>query len=53
MVYTFIIDIVYWNLNSIFNNLNAITMKYQFLANKNTKSLDIEPHGFLKIVSKF
>ena len=33
MVYTFVIDIVYLNLNSIFNILNAITTKSLFLAN--------------------
>jgi len=36
MVYTFVIDIVYLNLNSICSILNAITTKYRFLANKNT-----------------
>ena len=37
MVYTFVINIVYLNLNSIINILNAITTKYRFLANKNIK----------------
>ena len=36
MAYTFVIDIVYLNLNSIFNIFSAITTKYRFLANKNT-----------------
>ena len=36
MVYNFVYDIVYLNLNSIFNILNAITTKYRFLAYKNT-----------------
>ena len=36
MVYTFVINIVYLNLNSILNVLNAITTKHRFLANKNT-----------------
>ena len=36
MVYTFVIDIVYLNFNSIFNIVNAITTKTQFLAYKNT-----------------
>ena len=36
MVYTFIIDIVYLNLNSIFNILNSNMTKCQFLAYKNT-----------------
>ena len=36
MDYTFIINIVYLNLNCIFNILNAITTKCRFLANKNT-----------------
>ena len=36
MVYVFVIDIVYLNLNSNFNSLNAITTKYPFLAYKNT-----------------
>ena len=36
MVYTFVNNIVYMNLNSIFNILNAITTKYQVLAYKNT-----------------
>ena len=34
MVYTFVIDTAYLNLNSIFNILNAITTKYRFLAYK-------------------
>ena len=37
MVYTFVINIVYLNLSYIFNILNAVTMEYGFLANKNTK----------------
>ena len=37
MVHTFVIDIVYLNLNSIFNILNAITTKHRFLANKTLK----------------
>ena len=37
MVYTFGINILYFNLNSIFTILNAITTKYIFLANKNTR----------------
>ena len=37
MVCNFVINIVYLNMNSIFNMLNAITTKYRFLANKNTK----------------
>ena len=36
MVYSFVINIVYLNLNSILNILNAIATKYRFLANKNT-----------------
>ena len=36
MVYTFVIDIVCLNLNSIFNILNAIMTKYRFLAYKIT-----------------
>ena len=35
MVYTFVNNIAYLNLNSIFNILNAITTKYRFLAYKN------------------
>ena len=35
MAYKFVINIVYLNLNSIFNILNAITTKYRFLAYKN------------------
>ena len=35
MPYTFVVSIVYLNVNSIFNNLNGITTKYRFLANKN------------------
>ena len=37
MVYIFFINIVYMNLNSIFDILNAIATKYRFLANKNAK----------------
>ena len=37
MICKFIINIVYLNLNSIFNILNAVKTKYRFLANKNTK----------------
>ena len=37
MVYTFVINIVYLNLNSILNILNTITTKHRFLANKSTK----------------
>ena len=37
MVCNFVINIIYLNLNSIFNILNAVTMKYRFLANENTK----------------
>ena len=36
VVYTFVSNIAYMNLNSIFNILNAITTKYLFLAYKNT-----------------
>ena len=36
MVYTVVDNIVYWNLNSIFNILNATTTKYRFFAYKNT-----------------
>ena len=35
MVYTFVIDIVYLNLNAIFNILNEMTTKYRFLVYKN------------------
>ena len=35
MVYTFVTNIEYLNMNSIFNILNAITTKYRFFANKN------------------
>ena len=52
MVYTFVIDIVYLNLNSIFNILNAVTIKYRFLANNNL-ILEIEPRDFLKIFLRF
>ena len=37
MVYTFVIIIVYLNLNFIFNIWNVITTKYRFLATKNTE----------------
>ena len=37
MDYTFAINVVYLNLNSILNILNAVMRKYRFLANKNTK----------------
>ena len=36
VVYTFIINIVYMNSNSIFNILNVIKTKYRFLAYKTT-----------------
>ena len=45
MVYTFAINIVYLNLNSIFNILNAVMTKYRFLANKHL-ILEIEPSDF-------
>ena len=51
MAYTFVINIVYLNLNSIFNILNAIMMKYRFLANKKGLILEIEPRVFLKILT--
>ena len=34
MDYTFVVNLVYSNLNSILNILNVIMIKYQFLANK-------------------
>ena len=37
MGYNFVINILYWNLNSIFNIFNEITTKCRLLANKNTK----------------
>ena len=37
MDYIFTVNLVYSNLNPIFNILNVIMMKYLFLANKNTK----------------
>ena len=48
MVYTFVMNIVYLNLNSIFTILNAITTKYRFLANKNTKSWNMSLVIFLR-----
>ena len=36
-VENFVINIVYLKLNSIYKILSAITTKYRFLANKNTK----------------
>ena len=49
MDYTFVITIVYFNLNSIFNILNAITTKYRFLANKNNKVWKLSLAIFLKL----
>ena len=49
MVYTFVFDMVYLNLNSIFNILNAITTKYRFLANKNTKCWKLSLVIFLRV----
>ena len=37
MVYTFVINILYSNVKSILNVMNAITAKYLLLVNKNTK----------------
>ena len=53
MVYTFVNNIEYLNLNSIFNILNAITTKYRFLAYKNPLILEIEHHDLLKILFRF
>ena len=48
MVYTFVNNIVYLNLNSIFNILNAIMTKYRFLAYKNTIFLKLSLVIFLR-----
>ena len=48
MFYTFVINIIYLNLKSIFNILNAITMKYRILANKNTKFWNLSLVIFLQ-----
>ena len=53
MVYTFVISIVYLNLNSIFNMLGAITTKYQFLANKNTEFWKLRLLIFLRFSLDF
>ena len=51
MVYTFVNNIVYLNLNSIFNILNAIATKYGFLANENTKCWKLSLVIFLRFWS--
>ena len=55
MVYTVVINIVYSNLNSIFNILNAIVTKYQFFACKsNLKCWNCASwfsYDFLKILT--
>ena len=48
MAYTFVIDIAYLNLNSIFHILNAKSTKDRFLAYENTM-LEIDPRDFLTI----
>ena len=45
---TFFINLVYSNLNSIFNILTVLMTLYRFLANKN---FGIEPCEFLKILA--
>ena len=51
MAYTFVFNILYLNLNSIFNISNAITTKYQFLAYKKNKILETDSRDFLKILT--
>ena len=46
--YTFVINIVNLNLNSIFKILNVITAKYQILTNKNTKFWELSLVIFLR-----
>ena len=53
MANTFVINIVYLNLNSIFNILNAITAKFRFLANKNTKFWKLSVVIFLMFFKDF
>ena len=53
MGYTFVINIVYLNLNSIFNILNAIMTKYRFFGQKEHLILEIEPRDFLSIWASF
>ena len=49
----FVINIVYMNLNSIFNILSAIMTKYRFLANKNTKFWKLSLVIFLRLSYDF
>ena len=51
MVYTFVIDIVYLNLNSIFNILNATMTKHRFLSQQKDLIMDIELRDFIKILT--
>ena len=48
MGYDFVSNILYLNLNSIFNILNAIVTKYRFLANKSTKLWNLRRVIFLR-----
>ena len=48
MAYTFVINILYFNLNSIFNILTAITTNYRLLANKNTNFWKLSLVVFLR-----
>ena len=53
MADSFVINIIHFNLSSIFNILNAITTKYQFLANENTKFWKMNLVTFLKFFKDF
>ena len=53
MAYNFVINIVYLSLNFIFNILNAITTKYRFLANKDTKFWKLSLVLFLRFSYDF
>ena len=48
MGYDFVSNILYLNLNSIFNILNAIVTKHRFLANKSTKLWNLRRVIFLR-----
>ena len=49
---TFVTNLIYSDLYSVFNMSNAIMTKYRFLAKKHL-ILEIEPRDFLKIFLRF
>ena len=53
MVFNVVIHIVYLNLNSIFNILNAMPTKYLFFASKSTKFWKLSLVIFLEFSKDF